>query len=451
MTKMVAKAVVVLSLVALAACGAPSANADPGAGALSAARLDPFAGVSWTVPASLELTDAYTVVCPASCKSYQGSSGETRDEWPLVVVHQPVTQSAADYLKRWRAAHLKADDYDPEIANQMSEASGQGNLTGVIAYTEDDSGRTRETSFLLLYETQGVLVPVEVAAFDQEDLESRLSDATALLESVRVDAVNAKANIAAIESGLKAQIAAIDKAYGVGKEAMLFVNTQSGVRPDYGMAGMEIQSYRDTTVYALVPGGALFTEIPDTLRKPDLNAALAENTLGSWSASGSNYAITMPDGSKKTLRRTAQGVNDGEIDLSLVDRLSAAHVPGRFESIAVSSAGGMGVGSDTFIASRADFSLLLKPDGQFEQSVSSYTSASGSAFALGTGNDDLVRGNWRYDPASYTLNLQPEGGAPPISKPFFCFGCSKADVKTANWDWFVFGEDDWWMANIERD
>lgn len=105
------------------------------------------------------------------------------------------------------------------------------------------------------------------------------------------------------------------------------------------------------------------------------------------------------------------------------------------------------MGSDTFIASRADFLLVLKPDGRFEQSVASYTSASGSSFALGTGNDDLVNGNWMYDPAAYTLTLRPEGGAPVISAPFFCFGCSKADVKTANWDWFVLGQDNWWMAN----
>ncbi len=436
----------------LAACGAPpsSANAQGTPQQVAATGpVDPFAGVSWQAPAGMKQSDQWDVPCPAACRMYQGASEDNLENWPLVIVHQPAEGTTDAYQQRWTRAYELHNEEKVEVARKFSEPVPGGAMTAIVAYTEEDSGRTRSASMLFIIERDGLLMPVEIAAFDADDFESRIGQAGALMESIVMDPAKAKASVQATNADIANKTSAIEKAYAGGGKTLLYMYTQSGMRTGYGLGGMQLEHYRNSTTYALLPSGVLLTELPDSLRKPDIAKAAASGEVGTWSKAGSGYTVRMPDGATKTLRAVDGGLNDGENHLNLIDPLSPAHLPERYGSASFSTAGGMAVGSETMIASSAEYGLRLARDGTFEQSRDSYTSASGGNFALGTGSDSAVTGRWNYDPAAYTLTLTPSDGSPPVTGPFFCYGCSKSDVRTANWDWNVLGSEKWWAENIE--
>lgn len=413
------------------------------------ASADSFPGVTWTTPSLMIRSEAWSTNCPARCIAYQGDEDRGQDSWPLIVVHAPVTGAADDFFESWSKAIETQSGESVELVGSDSRALEDGNtLYSYLAYTEEAGYGGRDISMLLIHGSGDVLVTLEIKAFDDEDIAGRLDAASAMLESLRVDPARARTAISGDAADLASKAAAIDEGFLAGGRVRLYMQSQIMIGSTYGLGGLQITNDRVTTAFALLPGGVLLTGLPDNFRKPDLVRMKADGEVGAWTKTPAGYAFELPDGTLKsaTINKAGELVIGNET-YPLVDPLTAREMPGRYETISVSTAGGLAVGNSTMIASRFDGSLVLQANGQFEQGRDSYVSISGPDIGGGTGSNDLVTGRWTFDPASYMLTLKPDDGTPAISGLFFCYFCDAATINDENWDWNVLGGEKWWRAN----
>jgi hypothetical protein len=159
------------------------------------AAAEGFEGVSWSRPSLMVTADHWSTSCPARCVVYQGDEDRDQESWPLVVVHAPVTGAASAFYSKWASAIERADDETVSpIGNQSSALDTGATLHIYISYTEAEGVTSgRDTSMLFLHEKDGVIVPVEIKSFYKDELGERMDEATAILESLRLDAVMARA------------------------------------------------------------------------------------------------------------------------------------------------------------------------------------------------------------------------------------------------------------------
>ncbi len=421
-----------------------------GAAWVPSAAAESFPGVTWTKPRLMITVENWTTHCPAQCIVYEGDEDRGEEAWPLVVVHSPVTGEPSAFYTRWAEAIERGDNETVSlIGNDVRALEDGASLHAYVAYTEAEGvTRGRDASMLFMYVSKGVIVPIEIKAFDKEDLAERTDDVTAILGSLKLDAAKASAALASDAADLAAKRAAIDKGFAAAGRVKLYMRSEIVIGTTFGLGGLEMTNDRSTTVYALLPGGVMLTALPDTFRKPDLERLKANGDVGSWSKTAAGYALVMPDGSRRSVGLNASGeLVDGDESYPLVNPLTSRDLPGRYETLSVSTAGGMATGNATMIATRSDSSLDLGADGRFRQGRESYVSVSGPNIGGGVGNNDVVTGRWTFDPAAYMITLTPDDGTPAVSGLFFCYSCDAATVGDENWDWNVLGGEKWWRAN----
>jgi hypothetical protein len=421
--------------------------------AATSAQAQRFDGVDWAVPAGLKLADNWTTACPLRCTVYEGTEPTFEDQWPLLIVHEPAT-SADKFLAAWSASHFSEDEFVPQIIQRDTSDIGGGlKMTMILANTEEidpDRPSRASVSVLMMLDNQGVVLPLEIAAFSRDDLALRMNAATELISSAKINPVAAKGAIGKTDAANAAATKAIATGYGRGERLQLYMSSQIQIGNTWGMSGLEMTSTRVSTIYAVLPGGVLLTSIPDSFRMPSIALARSNGTLGSWTKTAAGVDVVMPDGKRKSLRVAGDQLIADDGSHGLIPVLSVKQLAGRYETTTVSSTGGMAVGNPTMTASRADSGLVLGADGRFTQSRDSSTMVSGPNIGGGVGNSETQSGRWTYDGAALMLTLVPDGGEPARSGPFFCYGCDADKITSENWDWNVLGGEEWWRANKEN-
>lgn len=128
-----------------------------------------------------------------------------------------------------------------------------------------------------------------------------------------------------------------------------------------------------------------------------------------------------------------------------IPRLTEASLAGRYETM---SAGGSGGGPMLSVSHYGRKALVLTPDHRFVLGSSSSTTATDKSTVVAAARDGGISGKWRYEPASYTLTLEPDNGKPALSGPTFpsFLGALSNDRTT---DWMVLGADTWWRDGME--
>lgn len=206
----------------------------------------------------------------------------------------------------------------------------------------------------------------------------------------------------------------------------------------YGQGGSRLRSFTIEQMLVLLPRGVL------------LSTYTGKDKVGSWRAAGSALEVTL-DGKNMALR-LGRGPN-GQVSATLdgprgaatyweVARPNDSRLAGRYETLYSAGSGGGGV---PVISSEGKKALVLTPDHRFELSGASSTTAIDKRSVTAARNGGVLRGQWRYDPASFILTLQPEGGQPVLKGPTFPSAAwSQGDAP--NSDWSILGVDRWWRA-----
>lgn len=112
---------------------------------------------------------------------------------------------------------------------------------------------------------------------------------------------------------------------------------------------------------------------------------------------------------------------------------SDGSIIGRYVTVYASGGGGGPLFAQTSTYGKK--ALLLTQDHHYQFSSAGSTTVSGKNYTAYVGRDGVARGTWRYEPASFTLILQPEGGKPTIAGVTF---------PASGTDWTIIGRSGWW-------
>jgi hypothetical protein len=413
-----------------------------------------FTGMSWTKPAGMVETDGWTTICPERCVVYEG----TEEDWPLVIVHEPVTDGLAAFKAKLEA-ELRKEDPEGSIITEDTRGGVDGDFTLTMTLLErkddPDDGRP-DYSLLLFLETGGVGAPIELFSLNREDLATRTDVLGEIADTLNINAAQIRQARTARNTELATLQKAMEAAYTRGETARLFMNVYAGVRNELAIGGgLNLVSFREENIRAFLPGGVFLDAAPDEgYRKPDLKRLSDEGRLGRWAAIPGGFAVTHADGRKETFRTGppndgAATLSDSDETFTEIPRYTSKALAGTYETISTFSAGTASYSVAT-VFTRSDSALLLSPSGTFEMSRSSFVAASGDSFALSRGpNETNIKGRWSYDPASYTLTLTPTDGSPVLTGPFHGgpFGRPDGIKPGESTDWRVFANEKWWKSS----
>lgn len=162
------------------------------------------------------------------------------------------------------------------------------------------------------------------------------------------------------------------------------------------------------------------------------------STVASWRSVADGFEVTFATGKTTTisLSRGQNGQNSMtafRLTYWEVPRPTDSSLVGRYETMNATSGGG---GALAWVSSYGHRTLLLTPDHRFEMSAASSTTASDTSFVAHAGHSHVLRGKWEYQPASFSLRLEPEGGKPALGGPTF-------QTPTG---WSILGQDSWWRV-----
>lgn len=408
-----------------------------------------FEGVTWQDPAGMELTSGIVSSCPSRCLTYRGS-GDSKDWWPILRVHEGVIGPAQTALNRLSAA-LKRDGSVLRVLKDGKEQVGTVTVRlltlEIKDYAEDSSP---DFAVVLLLEQGGVTLPLELHAFGQSDLTGpRFAALAALADTVKLSPEVIKKDVLARDAEFARLAKAMADGYAKGERAQVYDYSDSGVRNEFSGGGLQLVAYVNTSTAAFLPGG-IFLDRPGEpdYRAPDLRRMGKGELPARWRSVPGGFEVTAPDGA--VTRYTFGKVAGAQRSLTKnnetfweIPRLKAADLTGIFSSISTSSSGGPLAPNNFAVYSRSDADLQLLPDGRYRSSNQSFTSVSASNVAGGTGQNTAAGGRWSYDPASYTLTLTPGGGGqrtgPTYTHTFAPDARQKGSI-----DWTLLGDDRWW-------
>jgi hypothetical protein len=412
-----------------------------------------YAGVSWPPPPGMKLSTAYEQFCPGRCVTYEGNGG-VNDDWPLIRVHEPVVGTTQSALNRLMAAYKAGGALLKVIKSGEQQVGAVKVSLNVLELRDYPDDSHPNYALLLLLERGGVTLPLELASLNDDDLTGpRFKVLAALADAVKFDPEAVKKDINARDAQFAALTKAIAAGYARGERAVVYDATVAGVQNVYGLGGLTLQAFRNTTTAAFLPGG-VFLDRPGEpdYRAPDLRRMGEGELPARWKALKNGYQVTDAQGNinvylsgKTATGRSSLETKADNDTLWEIPRLSAADVAGVFTTISTSSSGGGLMPGSLAINSRSDRELELLPGGQYRSTGSSFTSVAGESLAGGVGNDSAETGRWSYDPASYTLTLKPQSG-PARSGVTYTRTFTPAQRKEKNIDWTLLGSEAWWKS-----
>ncbi|OLV20290.1 hypothetical protein [Deinococcus marmoris] len=406
-----------------------------------------YAGVTWTDPAGMKLSDS-DHDCPSRCVVYEGKD----DQYPLLRVHEAVIGSAPQTLKTL-LAWMKSSQGETVkvIENAFTEAVVKDGAVTAYFYLLDrgdspDDGSPDSSLFLLL-EQGGVTVPIEQYGLSRGQLGDNTKTVLGLVNSVKLNPAAIKKDLTARTAAFTQAAQALKNGYARGEKVKLYTWSESGVRNVYTPSGMQLQAFNNTGSLAFLPGGLFLEDARDDLRGPDWRAVGDGELPARWKSVGGGYQVTLPNG-KTTLykiEKVAQArIRQGNRTYTEIPALSAKDVIGTF-STKYASTSGMG---DTAVNSSGNLDVKLLPNGRYEDRSDSYTSVISSNVTAGSGGKKATGGKWAYDPASYTLTLSPDGGGKQSGLTYTeVFTPAARQIKgEGSVDWLFMGRTGWWKS-----
>lgn len=406
-----------------------------------------YAGVTWTDPAGMKLSDS-DHDCPSRCVVYEG----TDDQYPLLRVHEAVIGNAPQTLKTLLAWMKNSQGETVKvIENAFTEAVVKDGPVTAYFYLldrgdapDDDSP---DSSLFLLLEQGGVTVPIEQYGLSREQLGDNIKTALGLVNSVKLNPAAIKKDLTARTAAFTQAAQAIKNGYARGEKVKLYTWSESGVRNVYTPSGMQLRAFNNAGSLAFLPGGVFLKNVRTQYRTPDLKAVGNGELPARWKSVGGGYQVTWPDG-ETTLYKLEKGtqprIREGNRSYQEIPVLSAKDVIGTF-STKYSNTSGM---ADTTVNSSGDLDLRLLPDGRYEDSSQSFTSVTSTNITAGSGDRKSTGGQWSYDAASYTLTLKPDGGG-SRSGPTYTqvFSPEARQIKgNKSVDWLLIGATGWWKS-----
>ncbi|OLV15707.1 hypothetical protein [Deinococcus marmoris] len=406
-----------------------------------------YAGVTWTAPADMKLSDR-DHDCPSRCVVYEDKD----HEFPLMRVHEAMLGSAPQTLKTLMAWMKDSRGETVTVVKNAldKEVVRDGPNTVYFYFLErgdspDDS--SPDYSLLLLVEQGGVTLPLEQFGLSRSQMEGGIEAVVSLYNSVKLDPAAIKKDLAARAQAFVGAAQAIKKGYARGEKVRLYTWSDSGVRNVYTPSGMQLRAFNNTGSLAFLPGGVFLEDSRADYRTPDLKAVGDGELPARWKSVGGGYQVTLPNG-QTTLYKLEKGtqprIREGTRTYQEIPALTAKDVIGTF-STKYSNTSGAG---DTTVNSSGDLDLNLLPDGRYEDSSQSFTAVTSPNITAGTGNKKAEGGKWSYDAASYTLTLKPDGGG-TRSGPTYTqvFSPAARQIKgNKSVDWLLIGATGWWKS-----
>ncbi len=247
--------------------------------------------------------------------------------------------------------------------------------------------------------------------------------AIALLTCIAAAAAEAPSDAIAL---VRAFAAGDTTAFAAGEPVRLFMVSEVRTQNVFRAGGLQLESHNVDHLLVFLPRGVL------------LGVDAGRSTVGSWRSVADGFEVTVAG--KTTALRLSRGQN-GQNSMTAfgltyreVPRPTDSSLAGRYETMNATSAGGGALAS---VSSYGHQTLLLTPDHRFEKSAASSTTASDNRFVAHAGHSDVLRGKWQYEPASFTLTLEPEGGKPALAGPTF----------QSPSGWSILGQNTWWRVD----
>ncbi|AZI44354.1 hypothetical protein EHF33_15845 [Deinococcus psychrotolerans] len=406
-----------------------------------------YAGVTWTAPADMKLSDR-NHDCPSRCVVYEDKD----HEFPLLRVHEAVVGSAPQTLKTLMAWMKNSRGETVTVVKNAldQEVTKDGPNTVYFYFLErgdspDDS--SPDYSLFLLVENGGVTLPLEQFGLSRSQMEGGIQAAVKFYNSVKLDPAAIKKDLAARTQVFTQAAQAIKNGYARGEKVRLYTWSESGVRNVYKPNGMQLQAFNNTGSLAFLPGGVFLEDSRADYRSPDLKAVDNGELPARWKSVGGGYQVTSPNGKTKLYKiekGTQSLIREGDRNYQEIPALTAKDVIGTF-STKYSNTSGIG---ETAVNSSGDLDLKLLLDGRYEDSSQSFTAVTSPNITAGSGNKKATGGKWSYDAASYTLTLKPDGGG-VRSGPTYTqvFTPAARQIKGAkSVDWLVLGNTAWWKS-----
>lgn len=413
-----------------------------------------FHGVRYAAPPGFVETDSWSHECPGDCIYIEGPED---DEWPVLILHAPVTMDAAAAERAFAEGLRQRFGMTVDAKGSRRASLGDYAMTlGLYEYREeyDDPGEGDFGNVAFL-EKDGVTVAVEMRAFYFGDLDERSGAYSAFLGSVSFDAVALAAQAKAAAENAERLSASIRAGYARGETARMFLNIDAGVRLELALyGGTNLMAYRTENRLVFLPGGVLIDDSEGEgsgeldYRSPDIAWLTEEGRIGAWVRAGEGYEVTRVDGTKLTYRPGERdgaqtSLSDGETLFWEIPNLAPGRLAGSYHTRSGFSSGGDG-STMARVDTTSESRLTLGADGRFEMSRDGFVGAFGSSFVLSNQSKGGISGRYDYDPASFMLTLTADDG-PVLRGPMYPGpGGFETHAATREGDWTVLGDEMWW-------
>lgn len=426
-----------------------------GLGTASAAPAPaPFSGMSWTVPAGLELSPSARD-CPGRCVGYRARNINNA----TLYVHEAVLGDNTYTLGRYRGFLERRLDRRFKVMNEVRDDLGGGLTSRLVTLVPPEGdGRGENHSYFFL-SRGGVTVTLELEADGLEGLKQALPLLGKLTDSVKFDPTAIKKDIGARNGRFAEAVAAIAKGYAAGGQAQLYEHSEVvSVNSVTNMGILQTDSYIQTEMLAFLPGGVFLKGGGPNFRFPDLRAAWEGEPPARWAAVPGGFKVTLPDGKTAVYKRQTDREGGGYFEVSENGKkkvyfeqapLTAKDLIGSYSR----SSSGVSAGLPTTVITSSSEELVLKADGSFEASRSSMSSLSNGPGSLG-GNPNLKtdatvegsgggRGQWSYHPGSFTLTLKFADGTVQSGPAYTSASRKSLNQKKPNTLWTLLDGPDW--------